>query len=127
MRTACNQRAQFGPAKLDRSRRFKPSQNPAHAFSSTLHTALIMSKALPSLIALVVLGVAAAALNPSADKHRTRIKEAVAERSQIAKVLGVGHLAAFVSQYHSVGVASYTTVNDKLTSVGAFGIVVTTE
>jgi hypothetical protein len=40
-----------------------------------------------------------------------------------AVILGIGHLTSFASRYHSLGVASYTTVNDKLTSVGAFGIV----
>jgi hypothetical protein len=40
-----------------------------------------------------------------------------------AVILGIGHLTSFASRYHSLGVASYTTINDKLTSVGAFGIV----
>ncbi|MFZ2973475.1 MAG: hypothetical protein WA049_12615 [Ferribacterium limneticum] len=63
------------------------------------------------------------ALNPSPEKHRDRIKQVIAERSQIERVLGIGHLTSFVSQYHSLGVGSYTTVNDKLTSAGAFGMV----
>jgi hypothetical protein len=62
-------------------------------------------------------------LNPSAERHRTAIKEAVAERSPLAKVLGVGAMAAFASTYHSWGVCSYTTVSGRALSVGAFGIV----
>lgn len=67
--------------------------------------------------------VAAIALNPSADKHRERIKQATAERSPVAGALGLGALTAFVSSYHSWGVASYTTANDQVLSVGAFGMV----
>ena len=63
------------------------------------------------------------ALNPSADQHRSRIQEAVAERSPLAGVLGVGALAAFTSTYHPLGVASYTTVNGRTLSVGALGMV----
>ena len=62
-------------------------------------------------------------LNPSAERHRTAIKDAVAERSPLARVLGVGAMAAFASTYHSWGVCSYTTVSDRALSVGAFGIV----
>jgi len=65
----------------------------------------------------------AVALNPSPDKHREKIKTAIAERSQIERVLGIGHLTSFVSQYHSLGVGSYTTVSDKVTSAGLFGMV----
>ena len=36
----------------------------------------------------------------------------------------LGDLQAFVSNYHSLVVASYTTANDKVLSVGAFGVVV---
>jgi hypothetical protein len=63
------------------------------------------------------------ALNPSPEKHRDRIKQVIAERSQIERVLDIGHLTSFVSQYHSLGVGSYTKVNDKITSAGAFGMV----
>jgi hypothetical protein len=67
--------------------------------------------------------VAAFALNPSAERHRSEVREAVAERSPVAGLLGVGALTAFVSTYHPLGVASYTTVNDRVVSIGAFGIV----
>jgi hypothetical protein len=62
-------------------------------------------------------------LNPSPEKHRAAIKEVIAERSPIAGMLGIGALTAFVSTYHSVGVASYTTVNHRLVSVGVLGMV----
>jgi len=79
------------------------------------------------LAVLAVLLVLAVVLNPSPERHRAKIKEAIAERSQLAALLRLGDLAAFVSHHHSLGVASYTTANDKLLSVGAFGIVVVLE
>ena len=66
-------------------------------------------------------------LNPSPDKHREKIKEVIAERSQLERLLGIGQLTSFASRYHSFGLASYTTVNDTVTSVGAFGMVFVTE
>jgi len=76
----------------------------------------------------VVAGVAllltlAFALNPSAEEHRSSIKEAVAERSPVAGALGIGALAAFTSTYHSWGIFSYTTTNERTISVGALGVV----
>ncbi|MGE5864070.1 MAG: hypothetical protein ACM32J_03140 [Rhizobacter sp.] len=75
------------------------------------------------LIVVLAALVAAFALNPSAERHRSEVREAVAERSPVAGLLGVGALTAFVSTYHPLGVASYTTVNDRVVSIGAFGIV----
>jgi hypothetical protein len=75
----------------------------------------------PVVIALVV--ALAFVLNPSAERHRAAIKEAVGDRSPLARVLGVGALAAFASTYHSWGVCSTTTVNGRTLSIGAFGIV----
>lgn len=84
--------------------------------------------------AVIVGAVAAAAvtaaafmLNPSAERHRATIRAAVAERSPLAAALGLGALAAFTSTYHPLGVASYTTVNDRTVSVGALGMVVVLE
>ena len=70
-------------------------------------------------------GVVAAvvALNPSPERHREKIRQAVAQRSPLAGALGVGALAAFVSTYHSLGVASYTTVKDRTLSIGLLGMV----
>jgi hypothetical protein len=75
--------------------------------------------------ALVAAAVTAAAflLNPSAEQHRVKIKAAIAERSPLAGVLGVGVLTAFTSTYHPLGVASYTTVNSRTVTVGALGMV----
>lgn len=51
----------------------------------------------------------------------------IADRSPIAGVLGIGAITAFTSVYHSWGVASYTTVNRRVVSVGAFGLVFVTQ
>lgn len=82
-----------------------------------------MPKPATLIVAVAVLALAFV-LNPSADKHRETIKAAVAERSQLERLLGIGQLTSFASRYHSLGVASYTTVGDEVVSVGAFGLVV---
>lgn len=83
-----------------------------------------MSKTpLITLAAVAALVVLAFATNPSPDRHREKIKAAIAERSPIAGALGLGALTAFTSTYHPLGVASYTTVNDRTVSIGAFGMV----
>ena len=66
---------------------------------------------------------AAVVLNPSPERHREKIRAAVAQRSPLAGALGVGALAAFVSTYHSLGVVSYTTVKDRTLSIGLLGMV----
>lgn len=79
-----------------------------------------------TVIAALATGLVVAAafvFNPSPEQHRARIKQAVAERSPIAGALGVGALTAFTSTYHALGVASYTTGNDRVLTVGAFGVV----
>jgi hypothetical protein len=62
-------------------------------------------------------------LNPSAEKHREAIRAAVKDRSPVAGALGVGALTAFTSTYQTWGVCSFTTVNDRTVTIGAFGIV----
>lgn len=75
--------------------------------------------------AVIAAAVTAAAFlfNPSPEQHRARIKEAIAERSPLAGALGIGALTAFTSTYHTLGVASYTTANDRAVSIGALGMV----
>jgi hypothetical protein len=83
-----------------------------------------MAKAI-LVTAVIAVAVTAAAflLNPSPEQHRAKIKEDIAERSPIAGALGLGALTAFTSTYHPLGVASYTTVNDRTVAVGALGMV----
>ena len=82
-----------------------------------------MKKAVTPLLAVAVAVLLAIVLNPSPERHREKIRQAVGDRSPVARVLGLGSLAAFASSYHSVGVASYTTAGDRTLSVGAFGMV----
>jgi hypothetical protein len=87
-----------------------------------------MSKS--TTISIVIAGAALALaflLNPSPEKHRAEIKRTIAERSQIANVFGMGAITAFASTYHSLGVASYTTVGEKKVSFGVFGLVFVAE
>ncbi|HEU5295244.1 MAG TPA: hypothetical protein VFU71_10670 [Burkholderiaceae bacterium] len=81
-----------------------------------------MSK-LGSAVAIAALVLLAFVLNPSPEQHRAKINAVISERSAVAKAFGVGALTAFVSTYSSLGVASYTTVNGRTVSIGAFGIV----
>lgn len=76
-----------------------------------------------SLIAVLVLLLAAFATNPSPEAHREKLKSEIAARSQLAALLRLGNLAAFVSEYHSVGLASYSTVNGRRVTFGALGMV----
>lgn len=80
-----------------------------------------------TLILAVAALVMAVVLNPSPEQHRERITEVIAKRSPLAEVLGIGQLTAFTSTYHSLGVASWTTVGDRTVSVGAFGMIFVAE
>jgi hypothetical protein len=82
-----------------------------------------MMRSLVRLLVVAALLVAAFLLNPTPEQHRAKIRSVVSERSLVAKAFGVGALTAFVSSYTSLGVASYTTVNGRIVSIGAFGLV----
>lgn len=86
-----------------------------------------MSKSIISILIIAITLLLAIALNPSAEKHRNKIEETIAERSELENVLSVGRITAFVSKYHSLGVGSYTTVNDKVSSIGVLGMVFVVE
>ena len=82
-----------------------------------------MSKSIISLVVVALVLALAAMTNPTADQHRDAIRKAVAERSALERIFGVGVLTAFASSYRSLGVASYSVVNDRTVTVGAFGMV----
>ena len=78
----------------------------------------VLTLAIPAAVLLLAL-----VLNPSPERHRDKIKECVGRRSPMAGLLGLGSLAAFASNYHSLGVASYTRAGERTLSVGALGMV----
>ena len=78
----------------------------------------VLTLAIPAAVLLLAL-----VLNPSPERHRDKIKESVGRRSPMAGLLGLGSLAAFASNYHSLGVASYTRTGERTLSVGALGMV----
>ena len=86
----------------------------------------LMAKSRSTLAPIIITAAvvaAAFAFNPSPDRHRLEIKEALAERSDLARIFSLGSLAAVASNYHSLGVASYTKVGDRVMSVGFMGYV----
>ena len=82
-----------------------------------------MNKAAKIYVGIAVVIAAAFLLNPSADQHRNRIKESIAERSPLAGLLGMGAITAFASNYHPLGLASYTSMHGHTISVGFLGMV----
>ena len=86
-----------------------------------------MLKSLMSLVVVLMLVALAAVTNPSPDRHRAQLESTLSERSLLSKALNLGALAAFAANYHSLGVASYTKVNEKVATVGAFGLIYVVE
>lgn len=82
-----------------------------------------MPKLVASAVVIAVLVALAVSLNPGPEEHRAKIREVVVQRSPVAGLLGLGALTAFTSTYHPLVVASYTTVNGRTLSIGAFGAV----
>lgn len=82
-----------------------------------------MRRFVTTFVVLAVLLGAAALLNPTPEQHRDAIRRTIAERSTLERIFGVGVLTAFASSYRSLGVGSYTVVNGRVVSVGAFGFV----
>jgi hypothetical protein len=80
------------------------------------------SPVVPLATVAVVLALAFL-LNPSPERHRQKIKDTVAQRSPVARVLGLGSVAAFASTYHSLGLASYTKAGERTLSFGLLGMV----
>jgi hypothetical protein len=76
-----------------------------------------------SVIALAVAVALGFVLNPGPEAHREKLKAEIAARNRLAGLLGLNRLAAVASTYHTLGVASYCTLDDRVVSYGAFGIV----
>lgn len=81
------------------------------------------SRRVRNAIVVVVILLAAVALNPSKQRHDDALRKKVADQSPIAGMLGLGRIMSWTTSYHSLGIASYTTSDDRVISVGALGIV----
>ncbi|HBK57470.1 MAG TPA: hypothetical protein DDZ76_14465 [Xanthomonadales bacterium] len=77
---------------------------------------------LSSLLVLVVVAIAFAS-NPSPKRHRDALAAAIAERRPIVGLLGLARLTTLATDYHSLGVLSYTRLDDRVVTIGAFGVV----
>ena len=75
------------------------------------------------LIVVVGLLVAALLMNPGVERHRAAFKARFAAINPIAGSLGVGALVSMQQQYHSIAVLSYTDVDQRVATVGAFDMV----
>jgi hypothetical protein len=75
-------------------------------------------------LVLVALLALALVLNPDKTRHDDAIRAEMARRSPIASFFGAGHLASWVAEYHSIGIASYTKIDGRIVTIGAFGIVI---
>ncbi len=74
-------------------------------------------------VAASALTAAAFFLNPTLEQHQAKIRGAVAEQQPLAGALGLGLLQSWTARYHSLGVVSYTTNEERVLSVGGFGLV----
>ena len=83
-----------------------------------------MKRRFGPLLVLAAVLLLAALLNPSAQRHRQGIRQEIGERNPVTRLLALNALAAFASNYHSLGIASYTTAGDRVLSVGMLGVVV---
>ena len=93
------------------------SQNPS-LLQSRMPKNTALAIGLPAAVFVLAL-----VLNPSPERHREKIRDTLGQRSPVARVLGLGSLAAFASNYHSLGVLSYTRTGERTLSVGALGMV----
>lgn len=79
------------------------------------------SRAIIFVLAIIAL---AALSNPPKQRHDKVIREQVRKSHPVLSLFGGGRLASWVAGYHSVGIASYTTIDNEVVTFGAFGIVV---
>ena len=74
-------------------------------------------------ILLMVAVVLAVQFNPTPEMHRAKLRQVLDDRNPLWRALGMGSPAAFASSYHNIGVASYTSADDRKLSIGAYGVV----
>jgi len=75
------------------------------------------------LVAVLLVGLILAITNPSRERHQQAIRDEITHDHPIASLLGVARIASSLTEYHSFGLFSYTTVDQELVSIGVCGYV----
>jgi hypothetical protein len=99
-------------AMLSRKRGRAVSENESTAKKSA-------GKAIAVMLAVLILVLS----NPSKEQHRDAFRGAVRRELPLASLLGAGRVASWLTDYHSLGVASFSTLDGSVVTFGAFGIV----
>jgi hypothetical protein len=73
------------------------------------------------LLLLVLVAASLAGSNPRHELHSQAIHDSSWESSPVATLLGKSVIESAVSEYHSVVVASFTTVGEQVVTIGMFG------
>lgn len=76
------------------------------------------------VLGALVGGVLTAAVflsNPDVDEHREAINAQLAVDHPLAAALGLGTIKGLAVEYHSIGIASWTSREDRVMTFGALG------
>lgn len=82
------------------------------------------SKSIRGIVAVLCLVALAVLSNPRKSRHDRAIQRDMKKSHPVASFFGAGSLASAMAEYHSIGVAFYTTLDDEIATVGAFGVVI---
>ncbi|MBM4202539.1 MAG: hypothetical protein FJ194_00110 [Gammaproteobacteria bacterium] len=80
-----------------------------------------MGRGLIAALAGAVVTAAVFLLNPDVDAYREAIKAQTAVDNPLAAAIGLGTLKGLAIEYHSIGVASWTTRENEVITWGALG------
>lgn len=80
-----------------------------------------MGRGLIAALAGAAVTAAVFLLNPDVDAHREAIKAQTAVDNPLAAAIGLGTLKGLAIEYHSIGVASWTTRENEVITWGALG------
>ena len=81
----------------------------------------IAAKQAQEFVIFLLVVLLLAVTNPAHESHKQAIRDDVFRQAPLLSMLGVGRLMAWMTEYRSLVVVSYTTVDGRLASVGALG------
>jgi len=81
----------------------------------------IAAKQAQEFVIFLLVVLLLAVTNPAHESHKQAIRDDVFRQAPLFSMLGFGRLVAWMTEYRSLVVISYTTVDGRLASVGALG------